>query len=270
MSLPISRSVKRTTSVASAASDGEDEGLLPRVVAQRGRPYRFANAYTNTNTLSRQTGGGGTAQTTVDAPHSWLWTFLLVGLVFTMIDTAYIVRFVLNHHAHEPHDDPKAQQLHKLQLLHNSQQQQFTDSTARQQHDSKESLRILKIIQNEPDRIPILQLLQDAQVDMTMIDPIKLAQLPKWSDIAALYGSEPVFVGLDTCRTFQESPNPAEHFVSTAGTFNTGTNLMAELLIANCQMPARVLKYGRKQRGVRWQVLWGKRTYKTCDEMCIP
>jgi hypothetical protein len=35
---------------------------------------------------------------------------------------------------------------------------------------------------------------------------------------------------------------------------------MAELLIANCHMPARMKKYGSINRGVRWQVPWGKHT----------
>lgn len=35
---------------------------------------------------------------------------------------------------------------------------------------------------------------------------------------------------------------------------------MAELLIANCHMPARMVKYGRVNRGIRWQVPWGKHT----------
>jgi hypothetical protein len=35
---------------------------------------------------------------------------------------------------------------------------------------------------------------------------------------------------------------------------------MAELLIANCHMPARMEKYGRINKGIRWQVPWGKHT----------
>ena len=35
---------------------------------------------------------------------------------------------------------------------------------------------------------------------------------------------------------------------------------MAELLIANCRMQDRMNKYGKTNRGVRWQVPWGKHT----------
>jgi len=115
-------------------------------------------------------------------------------------------------------------------------------------------------ILNDPDRAPIVKLLHDAQVNLTALELETLRQLPKWSDVTSLYGSEPVISGLETCEAFQRLPDPAEHFVSTAGTFNTGTNLMAELLIRNCYMPARTEKYGMRNRGVRWQVLWGKHT----------
>ena len=120
----------------------------------------------------------------------------------------------------------------------------------------------LENIRNDPDRAPILQLLLDAQMDLDQIDPDRLAQLPRWSQVTDLYGTEPVYISLETCNAFQNQPNfdPSEHFVTTAGTFNSGTNLMAELLIANCHLPARVAKYGKKNKGVRWEAVWGKHT----------
>ncbi|GAX20122.1 hypothetical protein FisN_17Lh074 [Fistulifera solaris] len=105
---------------------------------------------------------------------------------------------------------------------------------------------------------PLIALLRDAGVQ---VDDEIVERLPTWQQVADLYGSEPVIFGLETCQKFQtENGDPADHFVSTAGTFNTGTNLMAELLIHNCHMPARMKKYGHRNRGVRWQVLWGKHT----------
>lgn len=105
---------------------------------------------------------------------------------------------------------------------------------------------------------PLIALLRDAGVE---VDDEIVQRLPTWQQVADLYGSEPVMFGLETCHKFRnENGDPANHFVSTAGTFNTGTNLMAELLIHNCHMPARMKKYGHKNRGVRWQVLWGKHT----------
>lgn len=116
---------------------------------------------------------------------------------------------------------------------------------------------------------PIRQLLVEAlnggdvkQQSSVVIDETTLQRLPSVHDVIALYGSTPVVLGLETCDTFQHHHptilDAAEHLVSVAGSFNTGTNLLAELLIANCYMPKRHEKYHTS--GVRWQVLWGKHT----------
>jgi len=110
-------------------------------------------------------------------------------------------------------------------------------------------------------REPILKIIKDAGISF---DPVKdadlIAELPLWKDVVELYGPEPVIYGMNegNCQRFQEHSEKAEHFIGTAGTFNSGTNLMSELLIANCMMPARMKKYGNKSRGIRWQVPWGK------------
>jgi hypothetical protein len=103
----------------------------------------------------------------------------------------------------------------------------------------------------------ILNLLHEAGVEL---NAETYARLPQWSEVTALYGSKPVFVGLESCKRFQSMGIAADHFVSVAGTFNTGTNALSENLIANCHMPKRIKKYGARNRGVRWQVNWGKHT----------
>lgn len=40
--------------------------------------------------------------------------------------------------------------------------------------------------------------------------------------------------------------------------FNTGTNLLYELMEANCHNRARMAKYDKNTHGLRWQVPWGK------------
>jgi hypothetical protein len=111
---------------------------------------------------------------------------------------------------------------------------------------------------------PIRQLLIEAlgtKGTQQTIDEATFQRLPSAQDVTALYGSTPVVLGLETCDTFQHHStimDAAEHLVSVAGSFNTGTNLLAELLIANCYIPERQEKYGSP--GVRWQVLWGKHT----------
>ena len=37
------------------------------------------------------------------------------------------------------------------------------------------------------------------------------------------------------------------------GTFNTGTNLLAELMIQNCQITERMIANGAQSKGIRWQ-----------------
>ena len=109
---------------------------------------------------------------------------------------------------------------------------------------------------------PIRQLLMDAlgRNGDALEDTETLSRLPTVSDVTALYGPTPVVLGLESCSSFQKNNllDAAEHLVAVAGSFNTGTNLLAELLIANCVMPERQRKYGT--HGVRWQVLWGKHT----------
>ena len=182
--------------------------------------------------------------------------FLLIGLLFCGMDTLYIVHYVMRDQ-HGVGDSSYS--------LGSLLSDASGDTVEHPELDmsritNPEVTKILSEILADPDKLPVLQLLLDAKVDLNDMDPLKLAQLPNWSDVTALYGSDPVYVGLETCQTFQNnlSIDPAEHFVTTAGTFNTGTNLMAELLISNCQIKARVKKYGPSQKGVRWQAIWGK------------
>lgn len=86
------------------------------------------------------------------------------------------------------------------------------------------------------------------------------SQLPLWETIThRLGGEKPALEGLDTCSKFQSLVPPEERFIGVAGLFATGTNLLASLLVANCQNKARIEKYNGGT-GVRWQVNWGKHT----------
>ena len=109
-------------------------------------------------------------------------------------------------------------------------------------------------IKDDKDRI--LQLFTEA--GLKEMDDSTYKVLPTWSDVSRLYGGEAKIIGLEQCESFRAKGNPWDHFVSTAGTFNSGTNLMAELLIHNCHMQARMDKLGFKNRGIRWQ---GKRLW---------
>jgi len=111
---------------------------------------------------------------------------------------------------------------------------------------------------------PILDMLQSAfglkqLMDLrTEVEPQILRDLPTWEQVSRLYGDKARIKGVEHCEAFQSHSTKSDHFVSVAGTFNSGTNLMSELLIANCHMQDRMDVYGGKNRGVRWQVPWGK------------
>jgi hypothetical protein len=112
---------------------------------------------------------------------------------------------------------------------------------------------------DEPeDKSPIIQILREAGIDD--IDNETLAALPTWKEVTRLYGSKPRIHGLETssCRAFQQHSHPADHFLGVAGCFNSGTNLLSELLIHNCLMTKRMETYGPQNKGIRWQVPWGK------------
>lgn len=84
-------------------------------------------------------------------------------------------------------------------------------------------------------------------------------KLPLWETITDRLGGEnPAIEGLDTCEDFRARVAPEDRFMGVAGLFATGTNLLASLLVANCENRARQQKYGGT--GVRWQVNWGKHT----------
>ena len=108
------------------------------------------------------------------------------------------------------------------------------------------------------DKGPILKILSQAGIEVTDLDVETLKALPTWSQIQRLFGDRPRILGLETCQAFRESVDPSVKFFGTAGTFNTGTNLLAELMIQNCQITERMKVYGNESKGMRWQVPWGK------------
>lgn len=176
---------------------------------------------------------------------------LLCGVIFCLIDSVFIFKYVQLQERGPPDvvappAAPKKRAYssipHESAILHQRVVQTIPSDWAASPRDSKE---------------PIVALLREA-TGVRTIDADVRARLPTAAQVEDLYGRDPVVLGLETCARFQALPQPAEHFLSTAGTFNTGTNLMSELLIANCHMPERMKVY--KTPGVRWQVLWGKHT----------
>ena len=114
---------------------------------------------------------------------------------------------------------------------------------------------------NDPDlydKGPILQILNQAGVKVEELDEETRKALPTWTQIQQLFGDHPRILGLERCEEFRNSTDPTIRFFGIAGTFNTGTNLLSELMIQNCQITERMQVYGHESKGMRWQVPWGK------------
>lgn len=90
------------------------------------------------------------------------------------------------------------------------------------------------------------------------------SKLPNWADIEQQYGSKPIIHNLDSCSAYQALVPAQKRVLGAAGMFNTGTNLVTQLLKQNCYIPQRAVLYGtdatKEQLGIRWQVPWGKHT----------
>lgn len=106
------------------------------------------------------------------------------------------------------------------------------------------------------DKEPIYEILRQARIDPSTLTKEQKRRLPTWSTVQRLYGDSPKMYGLDTCERFREITEPSLTFLAMAGTFNSGTNLLASLMIQNCQIDERMKTYGEKQKGMRWQVKW--------------
>jgi hypothetical protein len=114
----------------------------------------------------------------------------------------------------------------------------------------------------DQDRAYVLAIFRDAGI---VLDDESMAALPSWSSIKEYIGDAPTIFGLDSCSRFQSIMPAVERNLGCSGMFNTGTNLVTQLLKENCKIPERVALYGinatREAHGIRWQVPWGKHTH---------
>jgi len=102
----------------------------------------------------------------------------------------------------------------------------------------------------------IVKILHSASVEITKD---LSEQLPSWEDVVSLYGESPIVHGLETCEPYREAVAAEDRMLGPAGMFNTGTNLLHELLKVNCDIPeAHTKKREPRRNGMRWQVPWGK------------
>jgi len=81
--------------------------------------------------------------------------------------------------------------------------------------------------------------------------------------IVNLYGSDVIIHGLETCKNFYDTVKGEDRLIAPSGMFNTGTNLMEQLLTKNCYMKDRRNKknmfiWSTGATGILKQVPWGK------------
>ena len=105
-----------------------------------------------------------------------------------------------------------------------------------------------------------------------------LKTLPTTQELINFVGESPVIVdgadsSNDQCSKFRQSVHERDRWIGVAGLFNTGTNLLYELLDQNCILPGEEkrsswevpvhLPWGKdkKKRRIQWQVPWGKHNF---------
>jgi len=112
-----------------------------------------------------------------------------------------------------------------------------------------------------PNKDPLLEILRLANIHN--LTSQEWESLPSWQQVVQRFGDRPRFIGLDTCEAYRSNVPPNRRIVGPSGMFNTGTNLLFQLLERNCQVhPAGRRRDGHTtNEGVLWQVNWGKHQY---------
>ena len=68
-------------------------------------------------------------------------------------------------------------------------------------------------------------------------------KLPTMEDFTSMYGPKQKIIGLETCENFRSNVSPQEAIIGPAGVYNTGTNLISQLLMKHCVMKERAEVY---------------------------
>jgi hypothetical protein len=108
----------------------------------------------------------------------------------------------------------------------------------------------------DADVKPILKILCQGGYDVSKTsNEVDRSLLPKWSQILTAYGP-PKILGLETCQVYRDKIKPEKRFVAPAGMFNSGTNVLPNLLDMNCDFSG--LGSTKHTRHSAFQVPWGK------------
>lgn len=99
----------------------------------------------------------------------------------------------------------------------------------------------MNMIEATKGREKIIKVLEDAGIVEASVADI--LGLPKWDQVAALYGPSPVIVGLDTCKEFRSKVPLKDRYIGVSGMFNSGTTAFGISLQANCGYPNHLKNY---------------------------
>mmetsp|Transcript_17928 Transcript_17928/g.36916 ORF Transcript_17928/g.36916 Transcript_17928/m.36916 type:complete len:403 (+) Transcript_17928:57-1265(+) len=181
---------------------------------------------------------------------------LLFGLLMSVLDVMYIIKH-LEGSSSQSATMPSIPVLSKPKSL----SEILSGKTKVQTKKNSKQKNSKNIDYLLAEREPIIKLIRDAGISFDPVTDADLVEeLPTWADVVEMYGPEPVIHGLNegNCERFQAQTDRGDHYIGTAGAFNSGTNLLSDLLVFNCVMPERMKKHGSLARGIRWQVPWGK------------
>lgn len=177
---------------------------------------------------------------------------LLFGVLLSFLDVLYIMK----------HLESSPSEVISTVTLEEIQSRSGGGDNRHDKTNNGKTSRENTVDRNNPlaGREKIIKIITDAGISFDPVEDADLInELPLWSEVTGMYGENPILHGLNegNCKRFQAHSEQGEHLLGTAGAFNSGTNLLSELLIANCIMPERMKKYGQKSRGIRWQVSIG-------------
>jgi len=201
-----------------------------------------------------------------------MMALVAIVLCFGLVDLYYLVT-VTKHHKLSEIKPAFQKQGEKVKEVWREENEEMKEELgyllSRNHHEHSDKPTFEKIedendddadVDVDADKDEIYTILQQAGLSIDDLDIDTKRRLPTWTMVREAYGSEPVIYGLERCSDFTSNVEPSVSFLGIAGTFNSGTNLLAELLIQNCQIRERMALFGEEQKGMRWQVPWGKHT----------
>ena len=126
-----------------------------------------------------------------------MWTVLILGIAFSLVDVFYLVWLV---------------ESQEWSSVSHPKQENTTNY-----YDRKPEAAAAALSYKETSKLQIFEILRRAGIDpFEDLDNTTIAALPTWDEVVKMYGEKPVIHGLDQCDRFQNR-TLGLGFVSTAG-----------------------------------------------------